>query len=271
MYRKKLFVTKKLNNMQIFHGQIKYLNYPKNANKIMELGAGKLNDLINWSRSKIKNVYAIEKNHQSIEWGKKKYKKLKNKYKLPNVAFIKADINEDCDKIINEYLKEHKNSFDHIICHFAIHYFLNDKQSISNLFKLIDYFLKIGGTFKFTCVDGKIIYNLLKNKTSLIFKKNKIRYFQIKRKYKRKEPFKNYGQKINVYIISIGIPHDENLVNIKYIIKHLEKDDKYRLDYYKSFTEYFDKIQFNKKIIKLKSIEKKYSKLNAILSFTKLH
>lgn len=340
-------------NMQTLHGKIKGVNYPKNVERIMELGAGKLNDLLNWAHSGIKKVYAIEIDRSSIEEGNNKYEFYKNKrskqlkYKttnkllyedlkkknklipdLPEIEYIQADLtnSDDIDRII-EYLVTVKESIDHIICNFAIHYFMEDKKTVSDLIRLINYFLKVGGTFRFTTIDGKLLYeafsilcskpqkigagsakvekidklerkekkkyidklvNIIDLHTSNVTKKSKtpvyvtdkrknmISYknddytlFRMKRLYPCDESFLKYGQKISVYVISIGRPHYEYLVNIEYLTKKFGSYG-YQLSDFKRFQEYMDEYINKKKIVKpLSQAEFKYSSLNVYVSYVK--
>ena len=138
-YRNPKTFKYKLRGMQILHGKIKGLNYPK-SNNIMELGAGKLNDLLNWTNKGIKKVYAIEIDKDSIEIGKKKYLKYKERnIDLPEIIYIQADLtkSEDINKI-KETLINMKGIIDHVICNFSIHYFLRNKKTTHSIIKLTE-------------------------------------------------------------------------------------------------------------------------------------
>lgn len=279
-YRNPRTMKRKLLNLQIFHGKIKGLNYPKNAESIMELGSGKLNDLINWSTAGIKRVYAIEIDKKSVEAGLEKYERLKSKYDLPRIITKVADVTKDYNIIIKDF-KALKHSIDHIVCNFSIHYFLKDSKTINGLFKLIKFFLKIGGTFIFTALDGKKLYDMfqilckVKNnddnslkykKDSIVLEKKGITYFRIKREFSCKEKFLNYGQSINVYVLSIGRRHREFLVNISYITKMMEKNG-FVIHDMKPFEEY--KKDLKKEEAKLSEIERTYSYLNIYCSYSR--
>jgi hypothetical protein len=328
----------KLRNMQTLHGKIKGSNYPKDTERIMEFGAGKLNDLLNWTDKNIKKVYAIEIDESSINEGNKKYQKYKNrrisqmhmklnnkiKYKrlinngrikeikdLPEIQYIQGDLTSEKDvKEIMKTLSGVKMSIDHIVSNFSIHYFMRNEKTVNNLLRLINYFLKIGGSFRFTCLDGRILYNnfnilcnsridknpdntknvmdnidiIKKNaekvskksravvlhtnkKNTIEFKEGKFTYFRLKRLYGCNNKFMNHGQKISVYIISIGKSHNEYLVNLDYLTKKFDKHG-YRLDDYKGFSEYIMKyINKKKEVKKLTQSEYKYSIMNMYVSF----
>ena len=297
-----------LRNMQILHGNIKKTIYDKPYERIMELGAGKLNDLLNWTEANIKRVYAIEIDEHSIKEGNLKYMKYSNMNldyirkgaKLPRCVYHQADINNDTDKIINKYKVLNEN-VDLIVCNFAIHYFMKDKKSINNFMKLVNYFLKPGGKFVFTCLDGLKVYNLFykynndiedvkgnfydirklvygdtnnpiyynKKQKTLYISKNKKNIFKFKQGYDIDEKFDKYGQKVSIYVESIGKFHEEYLVNVEYLIKTLS--DNYKLDLLKDFSEFMKELINKKKYVKKLSIQEfNYSKLNVLVKLIKL-
>jgi len=338
-YRKDKKIIRTLVNMQVLHGKIKGQNYIK-AERIMELGAGKLNDLLNWADKKIDKVYAIELDLDSIEQGKEKYNKyfdrrkkqmtlnkkeyniLKKRRKLipnlPEIQYIRANVIDDTDNIIKE-LSQVKRLIDHIYCNFSIHYFLKDKNSVNNLIKLINFFLKPSGTFTFTTIDGKILYDqfnmsfkkrvmggkkslqktiedkiekdknikkifdiinikssivqetseqvLTNNKNNITIKHNGKIYFKLERLYDPSEIFMDYGQAINVYVISIGKSHKEYLVNLNYIIYKFKKSG-YILSNFKRFTDYMKELSGQYR--RLSQAEYKYSSMNVMVNFTRI-
>lgn len=321
---------KRLRNLQILHGNIKRFNYPKNAEHIMELGSGKLNDLLNWAHRGIKNVHAIEIDQASIDEGNKKYRKYKDRSDehsklpssekkalkdrfvptLPDINQIRGDLTKDADvAMIMKTLSSLYMSVDHIICNFAIHYFMKDRHTVNLLVKLVDYFLKTGGTFSFTTIDGKVLYdnfntrlptriettdlkplgsidklikkiniktfNVVQEGTSQTTKKKNVieynhdnfTYFRLRRKYPSDENFLSYGQEISVYVISIGKPHTEYLVNVEYLMDKFDKRG-YIIGKITRFDEYIQEYVHKRKIIgKLTPAEYDYSRLNVYVSF----
>jgi hypothetical protein len=243
----------------------------------MELGSGKLNDLINWATAGIKKVYAIEIDKDSVEIGRKKYNRLKNKYTLPRIITKVADITKDYDEIMKDF-SDLQYSIDHIVCNFSIHYFLKNRKSINGLVKMIKFFLKIGGTFRFTTLDGKRIYDMFQilcktngttvryneRNRSIVLKKKDIVYFELQRNFSCKQPFQKYGQQINVYVLSIGRKHREYLVNISFITKILKDNGLTVLDMV-PFKEYAKKLKDEEK--KLTEIERTYSFWNVYCSY----
>jgi len=94
-----------------------------------------------------------------------------------------------------------------------------------------------------------------------LYKGDKL-YFKIRRLYPEDQKFQNYGQKISVYVISIGNPHIEYLVNFDYIINQLKKNG-LKLTHYKPFSEYM----IPKNNINMSFVEYKWSIMNTYLEF----
>lgn len=266
-YRNPKTYVRLLKNMKNFHRKIKYKIFPENCETLMDLGSGRLNDLLLWSKKKVKKVYAIEIDKKSISEGVKKYKNIKTRgrIKLPDVIFINTDLEKDT--IINSFYNL-KGKIDHIVCNFSFHYFLREIKTLNNIAKIIDFFLKPGGSLNITTFNGlKVWEKLLENSEYKIFefvKSKKINYFQIKRLYEPMDCMLSYGEAINVYVISIGRWHREYLVNLYFL-----------RDFFESYGLIFEKkIDFEEFLTEkdnLKRFELEYSKLNMYIKFVKNH
>ena len=73
-----------------------------------------------------------------------------------------------------------------------------------------------------TGYDGKLIFDLLKNKDYIDYQYKNTVFAKIIKKYDDIS-FKNYGQLISVYVEKIGIPQDEYLINFEYLTKEFKK------------------------------------------------
>lgn len=265
-----------ISNLQNFHRKIKEKNYPKDAKVIMELAAGKLNDIRNWIACKYKKVYAIEIDSDSIARGKEEYKKFANQIVI---VYIQADLTKDTKEIMEKFKEIEK--VDSIICNFGIQFLMKDKETILNLINMVKFFLKPGGKFCIHTLDGNKIFNELAkiyptNPEELIninttisntfyYKEYDLIYFGIQRLYLPKEKMANYGDKINVFVVSIGKWHSEYLVNKNYLIETMEENEFTNTSSI-SFIKYMKDFSF----IVLGDAEKKYSSLHIYLEFTKM-
>src|SRR3989344_2695002 len=197
-----------------FHNEIKYVlyhKYTRNASCILELSCGRANDLHKWIQNNIKHVVAVDIDQDAINEGIVRYNNTKTKTK---VDFVQQDLlKKDCITNIEQYIPH--NTSDVVICNFALHYFLETNKSFSDFIDIVNTFLKPNGYFIFMTLDGQKVFDLLQ-KNSLI--NNQL--FQIKKCYVDND-FKDFGQKINVYIETIGSYNDEFLVNYNVILNKL--------------------------------------------------
>jgi len=300
-YRKYNQKDRSILGMQIFNGKTKNKFYSDNEKTIMELGAGKLNDLLNWANHNIKYVYAVEIDIESIKLGRKKYEyELRKGHKLPKVKYIKADLTTDVDEVIKKF-KKIQNSMDAIYCNMAIHYFAKDHKMLANIIKLVEFFIKPGGKFSYICIEGQMIYNTFKDfekdpkiieesdlktfkslganikmpveksynfvdNNTIVLKLGPKTLFSYKRLYKKLDEFKPFGQQIKAYVKSIGIPHNEYLMNTSYFNEMLKKRF-YKLDEFHPFIQYvknFPKLKLSLAELKVISFHTEYKFIKVV-------
>lgn len=250
-----------IKNMIQLHNRIKGSIYENvDADISMELGAGHLNDLSRWQ--KIKKVYAVEYDKPSLKRGMEYYEEYQGK--KPDIVFINADVRNDP---LWEMIPDMKGKINSIFINFSIHYFLCDKKSIDNLLSIIEYFLAENGYVIVTCLDGKKIFDILRNKSIYKIMNSNVTLFSMKKMYTQTDQLLDYGQIIKSYVISIGIPHNECLVNIEFLEKLL-KEKGIILCEKISFPEYAR--LYNVRKDRMSSGEKNYSSLCVYLKFKKI-
>ena len=155
--------------------------FAKNNEKLIDLGSGKGQDLLNYYQAGVRNLLILEYDRDAIdEITKRKYEYM-NEYTVEpmdlstyqsNHTYLKTiqmDLNQDFTKntkIISEktYGQFTKNTAQSIFCNFAFHYFIETIENLLNIASLIDYYLiENGGTFIMTILDGEKVQKLLKN------------------------------------------------------------------------------------------------------------
>lgn len=220
------FLKEKIRTFINHSNEVKAKLYKKYKGKIiMEFGAGILNDLRNWQAIKAERVFAAEIDPHSVQVGITRYKKLVEKGEtFPAVLYLQADLTKD--KIYeHEKLKGLEGKVDTIYSQFSFHYFLKDKNSFQNIKNIIHFFLKPGGKLVITGLDGLKIYKDLKDQKAIELKgegdDEKYMYFRIGKRYNEGEILKDLGQEIRVFVISIGTPHNEYLINTDFLKKEL--------------------------------------------------
>ena len=115
-------------------------------------------------------------------------------------------------------------------CQFALHYFFEDKDMLTNFMRNLCECTKINGYFIGGCYDGNLIFERLKNKKkgegiTLMNEDNTEKIWQIIKQYdndKLKDDYSSIGVAIEIYQETINKPFREFLVNFNYLIRIME-------------------------------------------------
>lgn len=236
---------------------------------VLDLASGKGQDLVRYVKQSINTLLLMEYDKTALlELINRKYS-LEGKMNNPiKILTHQVDLNTDVKKItksVEDLLIVDKNYFNYIFCNFAFHYFVGSKKSISNIVKLIKYYLSKNGKFVFTAFDGNAINELIKDKGKW--------ESQIKNKYKIVKKYKNkklepYGQQIEVLLpFSDEKLYPEYLVNIDYISSVFLKE-KIKLTSKKSFIDFINDKEFTEIRKKLDEDDKKYISLYHVYEFS---
>lgn len=291
-------------NMMEFHNYwVKNMfligKYGKGMNSLFDIAVGKGGDLKKWLDAGLQHVYGVDKVRDNIENPMDGiYSRLLNNAseltgeraehfvfgtmdssKIIDSQYI-ATLSTDDDKFIGEKLLAH-DPFDIVSCQFAIHYFFETEKTLDNFLWNVDTFLKPGGYFIGTCLDGKSVVEFLKNTKygeSVNGRENDRLLWSIKKLYRDGE-HDGFGQQIKIFMESIGIELTEYLVNMSVLIEKLKEYDIHPVNIMPFGVVYNMAISmkgnpdvnqyYMEKIEKMKDIEKMYSFLNTIFVFQK--
>ena len=178
-----------------------------------------------------------------------------------------------------------KNGFDIISSQFSIHYYFKDELTLRTYIQNISENIKKGGFFIGTCYDGNKIYQKLdivddgyfemidefNNKVFSIHKQYDIEDFN----YNKDKIEKLLGNKIDVYMNSIGQTITEYLVNFDLLIDLMKEYDLVlsKPDMKKDFKGFFDSSDLSYQDglggfeLMINNLEKLYSKDLSLKSF----
>ena len=199
---------------------------------LLDLASGSGGDTLKWKLGKLKNVVGIEIVETSVETARELYRKTKGV--KPNITYIWGNsgklIFPDFDVALNQYNKNliqktilSKYQFDVVSMQFAIHYLFEDEVILRTFLQNVTDNLKIGGYFIGTSMDGKRVFDLLKGmKKPAEGMVGDDLLWKIEKKYSIKtfdESKPMLGHKIEVFVSTIGIAHEEFLVNYKFLEK----------------------------------------------------
>lgn len=291
---------------------------PKGAS-IFDIACGKAGDLKKWKDAGFSKVLGIDVVRDNIEnrtngayartiEGQKKYGLETSK--MP-IVYLTADASkrlnpeyienmEDPDdrqiakilwgmtrpaSIKQEQLHRYYNyvqgGFDVISCQFAIHYFFENEQILDNFVYNVDTYLKKGGYFIGTCLDGYLVKDKLKSLKkgqSVQGVRDGRVLWNIKKLYSTNTKIK-LGEQIEIFMESIGKPIKEYLVDFNLLqskladkgIEVLSADDcaAFGIDKsIESFKTTFGKITSGD-VLNMSQEEKEYSFLNSWFIFRK--
>lgn len=178
--------------MRKFHNFIKQqlltviTKFDKNEINLLDIAVGRGGDMFKWNNAGVANVFGFDKNETSInsinpfDQGAKERLRL-NKINTNVIYEVGDAMNPTADlvqKIIN-FDKVHPINI--ISCQFAMHFFFKSDTYLENIFKVFTPFLKKGGYFFGTTIDGKKIKEQLTKEPINLFELEKTK--KIKNEY----------------------------------------------------------------------------------------
>lgn len=273
--------------MMAFHNDIKRAIINKYAGKsVLELACGKGGDLgkyidagftrllgFDYSRDNIENpvdgIYARYSTRKKTENLKYVFLTYDCSKKIESQSFETDDdkyvaevlYGMRSDKLLSKYHKMALEPFDLVSCQFAIHYFFETEEKLDTFLLNVDNHLKPGGYFIGTTLNGEKVKDALYTKKTLTGEKNKHVLWNIEKMYTKSQGV-NFGEKIDVFMESIGRINSEYLVNIDILKQKLNKMG-YEFVMSESFETFYNE-KFN-----MDEIQKEYSFMNMIFVFKK--
>jgi len=203
--------------MRDFHNWIKsglitnitsyYYSIVKNQRiALLDLSVGRGGDLMKWQKAYITDVFGFDISPEAIysknpdnPGGITRLSNLKN-YNV-NVDFAVGDATlplgdssttvPNVELSIRNYLSKNKlKQFDLVSCQFALHYYFSSEEALRNVLSLVSKYLKPGGYFFGTTVDGDKIKDYFEDYKGKIIKRS---IYKIERMFpkKLKSPFGN--------------------------------------------------------------------------------
>jgi SAM-dependent methyltransferase len=273
---KERFPYQNFHNLYIKY-QLLYLSSPNYINeyqqgthgKILDLCCGRGVDINKIKRAKYAEVVGIDIDYKNIKDAQEFYKSVVPSPK-PKAYYIRGDSSKlifpnqmagitDYDKqSLKKYIPT-KYIFDTISLQFCFHYFFKDEISLLTILQNINDNLKIGGYVIGTTFDGQRLYEKLGNNDYIMGKTfSGETMWKIEKKYTTKLTFTekkpNYGKLIDVFVKTIGVNHEEYLVNFKFLDKIMEEYGFSKV-FVKPFEEFYQELVEKKNILNLTTKE----------------
>ena len=133
-------------------------NNARNVNYLLDVGSGKISDINTWKYANIRHVVGVEPSHASVLKARERIKK----ERAYNIDVVEGYGDEDWNN--PKYNIVTKNKYDTITFNFTIHYMI---KNIDQLMKNISDVSKQGTKIIVFCLDGKSIYDVLKQSGKL--------------------------------------------------------------------------------------------------------
>ena len=237
----------------------------KTGDTLIDYAVGKGGDISKWISSSLSFVFGIDLSRDNIEnrldGACARYLNYKKRFNIvPDALFIQGNTSQNIKKLSAQFTEKGKqitkavfgegpndekiigkgvaksygkgvDGFNISSIQFAVHYMFENETTFNEFLTNIAECTKLGGYFIGSSYDGKLIFDLLKDKkideSITIFdhdKKNKL--LEITKRYDRDDYMDNNGSlgfSIDVFQESINKTFREYLVNYDYFISVLEK------------------------------------------------
>ena len=269
-------------NMMDFHNYVKrqiIVRPDYEGKSLVDLACGKAGDYNRWVEGKYKNIEnpydgACARTLQKPRDLKTAYVALDSSLPLTKEAML---MNQDTvcnvlwgnlkDDALDEYYEFAKpNTFDVVSCQFALHYFFENPQRLTTFLENVNLFLKPGGVFIGTCLDGALVKNALTSTAEGSWIEGKLKnktIWRIRKLYKNDGPIK-IGEAIEIYMESINVNQKEYLVDFDLLNEKLSAYDM-KLILKDNFENYYKTYQGKPLTVD----ETEYSKLNVAFCYQK--
>jgi len=246
---------KNFHNLYVKKSLIKSVS--KQGDTLIDYACGKAGDLPKWISSRLSFVFGIDKSKNNLEdrldGACVRYlNSTKTNKHMPSALFVNGDSSyniksgaamlndkaiqitkavfgngtKDADvlgKAVARQYGKGEDGFNVSSCQFAVHYFLENPNTLQGFMKNISECTKLNGYFIGTCYDGKEVFNLLRKKLQgesiQIIEKGK-KVWEIVKGYNSTSLEDNsscIGYRIDVYQDSINQLITEYLVNFDYL------------------------------------------------------
>ena len=265
-------------NMMYFHNQgvknslISQYVRTAGATTLLDIACGKAGDLNKWISSGLTTVFGVDKSRDNIQNPVDgAYTRLMSTREANDRKYVfgtmdatrritpdyVASLDED-DQYVGDLLFKH-GKFDIVSCQFALHYFYEKDAILENFASNVASFLRPGGYFIGTCLDGEKVQDKLRGKDIVKGVHNNRLVWQIKRVSDRE---------VKVYMESIGAEISEYVVDFAELTEKFKAygmvpvefksfEDIYNQTLQSNQTAYF--IDFMKAMTE---VEKEYSFMN---------
>jgi len=266
VYYNKTTASTKTRSLRDFHNlfvkKLLITSVAKRGDTLIDYACGKGGDFPKWIKAKLSFVFGIDVHADNLEnkinGACARFLDFRKTFQyVPYALFVNGDSSanirngtamlndkaveitkavfgentKDAEKLGRAVARQHgkgSEGFNISSCQFAIHYFCENQTTFQNFLRNVSECTKVGGYFIGTSYDGKLIFNLLRDKSvgdSIEIVEDGVKIWEIKKQYTSTE-FEDditcLGYKIDVFQESINKSFSEFLVNYDYLNRAME-------------------------------------------------
>lgn len=210
---------------------------------VLDIGSGKGGDLMKYYNNYVTKLYMIEPNEKNVYELKRR---LNDNYSIDHHNFktkIILEKGENYDRL-SKILSREREKFDVLSMFFSLTFFFETENKLRSLVNVIDFFLKDGGYFIGTVMDGEKVALALQNIDEI-----KTNEYVITKKYDKIELNNiGYGKKIYIQMYNSRTLNGqyEYLVDMKELMRLLKEKHIYScgIDVFEQSKKYTKETRF---------------------------
>ena len=233
---------------------------------LADLAGGKGQDFDKYINAGFKHILMIDNDQTALtELINRKHMYMTGKMRVnekcsSELIIANLDLNKPYKKTLDSLSKTFyvANTYHMVVCNFALHYLMANRQKMRNICNLIQQMLRSHGVFMFTAFDGQTVFDELKDVEKWERETGGGVTHAIRKKFKVSRL--KTSQKIEVKLPFTDKYYTETLVNASILTAELEKRGIHLVET-GSFSDYFGTFKSSQKKYKLSQNDKDYVSL----------
>jgi len=219
-------------------------NHMSRVKRAIDLASGRGGDLHRYHEVGVQSVLFVDRDSNAIaELIQRKFDLVDSHRKQSKIEFNQrrvggeymstkihtsvADLTTDYRALAGRFegFNYHHGGVDAVVCNFAMHYLCDTVDHLRNVIKLANVMLRVGGVFMFTVMDGRRVFDALRDVpkgSSWTLKEGGVVKYEIRRDYAQ-DRIANVGQMIAVRLPLADELYTEPLCNLEYVNSELKK------------------------------------------------
>lgn len=214
--------------------------------RLVDFAAGRGADLNKWYRAGVARLLALDNDRAALDELLLRHASSQRKMEhvVLDVLTHKVNLNDDGKVTMATLRKLYSNFWEDrvsvAVCHMAIHYMCESKDSVANFANMVASVFDGRGKFGFCCYDGKKVFDMLAEENPVIKSQDGVVKYHIVKDYVGSD-LAPAGQKIRTLLgFTGGELREEYLVNVDYICEVFGRLG-FRLVSKWSFDEFLEK------------------------------